>query len=173
MICVKNSNTDHIFFHGKVTIQFLHQLRSCSNKARLNLERQSQHPSPQGLQTFLSKFGQNKEHCKYSLDRQCDVGVFWKLDIVSGSESPPSFFRWSLEKHCKWQRSSSRWSGAGMFVIIYCRRNYSFSLRQNISNLCQSIFVFLTVYYDKIFKHWPESSSIRLRVSFFIAFVHK
>ena len=33
-----------------------------------------------------------------------------------------------------------------------CRRNYSFSLRQNISNLCQSIFAFLTVYYDKIFK---------------------
>ena len=54
-----------------------------------------------------------------------------------------------------------------------CRRNYSFSLRQNISNLCQSIFVLLTVYYDKIFKHWIESSSIRLRVSFFIAFVHK
>ena len=54
-----------------------------------------------------------------------------------------------------------------------CWRNYSFSLRQNISNLCQSIFIFLTVYYGKIFKHWLESSSIRLRVSSFIAFVHK
>ena len=54
-----------------------------------------------------------------------------------------------------------------------CRRNYSFSLTQNISNLCQSIFVFLTMYYDKIFKHCLESSLIRLRVSFFIVFVHK
>ena len=32
---LKFSNTDHLFFHGKVTIQFLHQLRSRSNKARL------------------------------------------------------------------------------------------------------------------------------------------
>ena len=32
---LKFSNTDHILFHGKVTIQFLHQLRSHSNKARL------------------------------------------------------------------------------------------------------------------------------------------
>ena len=34
-----------------------------------------------------------------------------------------------------------------------CRTNSSFSVRQNISNLCQSIFVFLTVYCDKILKH--------------------
>ena len=55
-----------------------------------------------------------------------------------------------------------------------CRRNsVLISLRQNTSNHCQSILVFLTVHCDKIFKHGLESSSIRLRVSFFIAFVHK
>ena len=55
-----------------------------------------------------------------------------------------------------------------------CRRNsVLISLGQNTSNHCQSILVFLTVHCDKIFKHGLESSSIRLRVSFFIAFVHK
>ena len=39
--------------------------------------------------------------------------------MLLNCESLLSFFRWSLEKHCKWQRSSSRWSGAGMFVIIF------------------------------------------------------
>ena len=34
-----------------------------------------------------------------------------------------------------------------------CQTNNSFSLRQNISNLYQSIFVVLTVYYDKIFNN--------------------
>ena len=39
------------------------------------------------------------------------------------------------KKHCKWPRSSLRWSGAGMFANI-CWRNHLFSL---ISNLCLSI----------------------------------
>ena len=102
-------------------------------------------------------------------------------------------FRWSLLKteHCVWlgvasiflslvfgktlQMTKKLVKMIGCRHVWYhiCRRNCSFSLRQNISNLCQSIFVFLTVYYDKIFKHWLESSSIRLRVSFFIAFVHR
>ena len=66
--------------------------------------------------------------------------------------------------------------GCQVQVCCYhiCRRNRSHSLRQNVSNLCQSIFVFLTVYCDKIFKHWLESSSlIRLRFSSFTTFVHK
>ena len=71
--------------------------------------------------------------------RQCDAGVF--LSLVFGKMI---------------------WCRHVCYHI--CRKNYSFSLRQNILNLCQSIFVFLTVYYDKIFKHWLESSSIRSRV---------
>ena len=39
------------------------------------------------------------------------------------------------------------------YVSLYhiCQTNNSFSLRQNTSNLYQSIFVVLTVYYDKSF----------------------
>ena len=77
-----------------------------------------------------------------------------------------------LKKNCIWQRSLSRLSGAGMFAgrdVCYhiCRRNHLFSLRQTVSNLCQSIFVFLTVSCVEIFKHSLESpSSIRSRLRF-------
>ena len=53
-------------------------------------------------------------------------------------------------------------------LLSYLSKELLIFLGQNISNLCQSIFVFLTVYCEKlIFK--LESYSIRLRVSFFIA----
>ena len=69
MITVKIfRNTDHIFFHGKVTIQSLHQLRSYSNKARLKSGKAKSTSQSSGFtDIFLSIFGQNKEHCKYSL----------------------------------------------------------------------------------------------------------
>ena len=70
------------------------------------------------------------------LARQCDAGVLWKLDIVSGWKSLPSFFRWSLKKkHCKWQRSLSRWSGAGLFVIIFIEGIARFSWAKRLESL--------------------------------------
>ena len=136
------------------------------------MESQSQHPSPQGLQIYFKV---------YSVKTKSTVSIH---SLV---------WRWSLLKtgHCVWLEFASiflslvfektRQMAKKLVKMIGCRyvcyhtcpRNYSISLMQNISNLCQSIFVFLTVYCDQIFKHWLESSSIRLRVSFFIAFVHK
>ena len=136
------------------------------------MQRQSQHPSLQALQTYFKD---------YSVKTKSTVSI------------QSLMFRWSPLKtgHCVWLELASiflllvfektlqvakklaKMIGCRYVCYCICRRNYSFSLRQNVSNLCQSIFVFLTVYYDKIFKHWLESSSIRLGVSFFIAFVHK
>ena len=134
------------------------------------MERQSQHPSSQCLQTYSFSV---KTKSTVSIPRQCDAGVFWKLDIVSGSKSLLSFFSLVFGKTLQMAKQLFKMIWCRHACYHICRRNYSFSLKQNISNLCQSIFVFLTVYYDKIFKHWLESSSIRLRVCFFIAFVHK
>ena len=136
------------------------------------MERQSQHPSPQGLQTYFKV---------YSVKTKSTVSIHSLM------------WRWSLLKteHCVWLELASiflllvfkrtpqmakklvKMIGCRYVCYHICRRNYTFSLGQNIWNLCQSIFVFLTVCYDKIFKHWLESSSISLRVSFFTAFVHK
>ena len=131
------------------------------------MERQSQHPSPQGLHTYFKV---------YSVETKSNASIHSLM------------WRWSLLKtrhYCVWLELASivlslvfektlqmvkklvKMIGCRYVCYHICWRNYSFYLRQNISNLCQSIFVFLTVYYDKIFKHWLESSSIRLRVSFF------
>ena len=49
-------------------IQFLHQLRSFSNKARLKAGKAKSKSQSSGFtDIFLSIFGQNQEHCKYSL----------------------------------------------------------------------------------------------------------
>ena len=57
---LKFSNMDHIFFHGKVTIQFLHQLRSHSNKARLKSGKAKSTSQSSGFtDIFLSILGQN------------------------------------------------------------------------------------------------------------------
>ena len=129
------------------------------------MERQSQHPSPHGLQTYFQV---------YPVKTKSTVSI----------HSPT--WRWSLLKtgHCVWFGVASiflsmisgktlkmtkkvvKMIGCRHVCYRICRRNYSFSLRQKISNLYQSIFVFLTAYYDKIFKHRLESSSIRLGVSF-------
>ena len=92
---------------------------------------------------------------------------------MSGPKSLLSLFRWSLKKNTANGREARRYDGVQVCLLSYLSKVYSFSLKQNISNICQSIFVFLSVYYDKIFKHLLEFSSIRLRVSFLIAFVHK
>ena len=49
--------------------------------------------------------------------------------------SAPAFFRWSLKKHCKMAKKLVKMSGCRYVCYHICRRNYSFSLRQNISNL--------------------------------------
>ena len=136
------------------------------------MERQSQHSSPQGLHTDFKI---------YSVETKSSVSIHslvWRWSLLKTGhycvwlKLASIFLSLVFEKHCKWQRSLSRWWCRYVCYHI-CWRKYSFSLRQNISNLYQSIFVFLNVYYDKIFKHRLESSSIRLRVSFFMAFVHK
>ena len=79
---LKFSNTDHILFHGKVTIQFLHQLRSHSNQARL-------------------KSGKAKS-----------TSQFWTLCLARS--------RLYLSFVGLWKNTARlRWSGAGMFVIIF------------------------------------------------------
>ena len=122
---------------------------------------EKEHPSPQGLQTYL------KVH---SVKNRSTVSIHSLM------------WRWSVEN---WTlclaRSSFHISFVGLWKtlqmakklgpIIFVQEITRFLFGKNISNLCQSIFVFLTVYYDIIFKHWLESSSIRLRVSFFIDFV--
>ena len=85
-------------------------------------------------------------------------GVFWKLDILSGSKSLPSFLiRWSVKK-ITLQMAKKLVKMIRCRYVCYhiCWRNYSFSLRQNVSNLCQSIFVFLTVDSAINFSHWPR-----------------
>ena len=59
----------------------------------------------------------------------------------------------STEKNEEMAKKLVKMIGCRHVCYHICRTNYSFSHRQNISNLCQSIFLFLTVYYDKIFKH--------------------
>ena len=57
---LKFSNTDHIFFEGKVTIQFLYQLRSRSNKARLKSGKAKSASQSSGFtDIILGIFGQN------------------------------------------------------------------------------------------------------------------
>ena len=58
-----------------------------------------------------------------------------------------------------------------MFVIIFVKGIVHFLLGKTcILNLCLSIFVFSTVYCDKIFKHWLKFLFDKLRVSFFLNF---
>ena len=57
---LKCANTDHIFFHGKATVQFLHQLRSRSNKSRLKSGKAKSTSQSLGFtDKFLRIFGQN------------------------------------------------------------------------------------------------------------------
>ena len=137
------------------------------------MERQSQHPSPQGVQTYFKV---------YSIKTKSTVSIhslMWRWSLLKTGhycvwlELASIFLLLVFEKTLQMAKKLVKMIGWRYVCYHICWRNYSFSLRQNISNLCQSIFVFLTVYYDKIFKHWLESSSIRIRVSFFIAFVHK
>ena len=137
------------------------------------MERQSQHPSPLGLHTYFKV---------YSVETKSTVSInslMWRWSLLKTGhccvwlELASIFLSLVFEKTLQMAKMLVKMIGCRYVCYYICWRNYSFSLRQNISNLCQSIFVFLTVYYDKIFKHWLESSLIRLRVSFFIAFVHK
>ena len=137
------------------------------------MERQSQHPSPQGVQTYFKV---------YSIKTKSTVSIhslMWRWSLLKTGhycvwlELDSIFLLLVFEKTLQMAKKLVKMIGWRYVCYHICWRNYSFSLRQNISNLCQSIFVFLTVNYDKIFKHWLESSSIRIRVSFFIAFVHK
>ena len=68
--------------------------------------------------TMLKKF-LVKLRALYVFAHQCYAGVFWKMDVMSGLELPPSFFLWSLKKVCKWLRSLSRWSGARIFAEMF------------------------------------------------------
>ena len=137
------------------------------------MERQSQHPSPQDLQTYFKV---------YSVKTKSTVSIhslMWRWSLLKTGhycvwlELASIFLSLVFEKTLQMTKKLVKMIGCRYVCYHICRRNYSFSLKQNISNLCQSIFVFLTVCYDKIFKHWLESSSISLRVSFFIVFVHK
>ena len=137
------------------------------------MERQSQHLSPQGLHTYFKD---------YSVETTSTVSIHslmtlesfenWTLLCLARTRFYLSFV--GLWKTLQMAKKLVKMIGCRYVCYHICWRTYSFSLRHNISNLCQPIFVFLTVYYDKIFKHWLESSSIRLRLSFFmIVFVHK
>ena len=136
------------------------------------MERQSQPPSPQGFQTDFKV---------YSVKTKSTVSIhslMWRWSLLKTGhcvwlEHASIFLSLVFEKTVQMAKELVKIIGCGYVCYHIFRRNYSFSLRRNISNLCQSIFVFLTVYWDKIFEHWLESSSIRLRASFFIAFVHK
>ena len=86
-----------------------------------------------------------------------------------------------FEKHCKWQRSLLRCSGAGTFVYFIAKQIARFSFRKCLDYLQSCILVFLTVTYDttsfpgfshKLFHHQLESSSsVRLGFSFFNSLV--
>ena len=120
---------------------------------------------------FESLFGQNYEPCNYSLANvRLESFENWTF-CLARCHFYVSFV--GLWKDTQMAKKFVKVIGRRYVCCHICRRNHSFSLRQNISNLFPSIFVFLALYYDKIFKHWPESSSTRLRVIFFIAFVHK
>ena len=135
------------------------------------MERQSQNPSPQCLQTYFKVYSVKTKStvsihslvCCWSILK---TGHFVWLELAS------IFLSLVFEKKLQMAKKLVNMIGCRYVCCHICRRNYSFLLG-NISNLCQSIFVFLTVYWDKIFKHWLEYSSMRLRVVFFIAFVHK
>ena len=106
----------------------------------------------------------------------CDAGVFWKLDIVFGLKSLPSFFFVGLwKKNCMWQRILSRWSGAGMFVIIFVEGIARFLLdkmsRISASRFSPSwLFTAITVSSNSL----ESSSSIRLHsVSSLALFANK
>ena len=137
------------------------------------MERQSQYPSPQGLHTYFKV---------YSVETKSTVSIhslMWSWSLLKTGhywvwlELASIFLSLVFEKNTANGKEACQDDRVRYVCYHICWRNYSFSVRLNISNLCQSTFVVLTVYYDKIFKHWIESSSIRLRVSFFIAFVHK
>ena len=133
------------------------------------MERQSQHLSPQGLLTYFKV---------YLVETKSIHSLMWHWSLLKTGhycvwlELATIFFCWSLKNTANGKEACQD-DRVQVCLLSYLSKELLISLRQNISNLCQSIFVFLTVYYDKIFKHWLESSSIRLRVSFFIAFIHK
>ena len=136
------------------------------------MERQSQHPSPQGLQTYF-KVHSVKTTSTVSIHPPTWRWSLLKIGNCVWLEVAYIFLSLVFEKTLQVAKKLVKMIGCRYFCYYICRRNYSFSLRHNISNFYKSIFLFLTVYYDEIFKHRLESSSIRLRVSFFIAFVHK
>ena len=117
----------------------------------------------------------------YSAKTKSTVSIhssMWRWSLLKSGhfvwlELASIFLSLVFEKTLQMAKKLAKIIGCRYICYHICRRNYSFSLRQNIWNLCQPIFVFLTVYYDIIFEHWLESSSISLRVSFFIAFVLK
>ena len=103
---------------------------------------------------------------------QCYTGVFWEMDVVSGLELHASIFLSLVFKKTlqmtkelvKMIRGS--YVCRDVFFLSHLLKGSLASCRQNFSNICQLIFIFLTVYCNKIFKHWQESSSlIRLRFS--------
>lgn len=74
----------------------------------------------------------------------------WKL---SESKLLPSFFHWSLKKKNTLQKATCQDNQVWVCLLSYNLLKDLLSLRQNVSNLCQSFFVFLTVHLDKIFKY--------------------
>lgn len=100
---------------------------------------------------------------------QCYTGGFLKMDVVSGLELLPSFF-FGLWKN--FANDQEHVCLQGCFFMLFVEGMACFSCF--FSNICQLVFIFFTVYCDKTFKHWQESSSlIRLQFSFIIIFLHK
>ena len=71
---------------------------------------------------------------------------------MSGSKSLPSFFRWSFKKITANGKEACQDDQVQVCLLSYLSKESLVFLGQNVSNLCQSIFVVLTVYCDKIFK---------------------
>ena len=126
------------------------------------MERQSQHPSPQGLQTYLEVYSVkttspvtiHSPMWRWSLLK---TGHFVSLDFIS------RFSFVGFWKKPQMEKKFVKVIGCRYVCYHICPRNHSFSLRQNISNLCSSFFVFLPLYYDKIFTDQNPLWQDRLR----------
>ena len=123
------------------------------------MERQSQHPSPHGLHTYFKV---------YSVETKSAVSIHsllrrWSIlkteHYCVWLELASIFLSFVFERTLQMAKELVKMIGCRYVCYHICSRNYSFSLRENISNLCQSIFVFLTVYYTIKFSKL-ESSSI-------------